>query len=134
MTQTFPAVEVTLDSGFSNVPPTKFVSVVRTTTVQGNPIILDQYGYELRVSPGCVRPLSYSVIVAVVDGKLVCTPAHAGHDTWALISEPGTVWCRTCQQHFKGESPADAGFVKHQAGTHPAQRGWKAPRYGEVSA
>lgn len=27
--------------------------------------------------------------------------AHAAHDTWPLISAPGTVWCRTCQRHFK---------------------------------
>lgn len=27
-------------------------------------------------------------------------PEGAGHALWSLISEPGTIWCRTCQKHF----------------------------------
>jgi hypothetical protein len=107
-TKTFPAVEVTLHGCYSNIPPDVWITVVTTTTVYGNVHVLDVNGYDLRVSKDCVRPLGYDVTVAVVDGKLVCTPvsAHADHDTWALISKPGTTWCRTCQQHFTGSEVA----------------------------
>jgi hypothetical protein len=64
---TFPAVEVTLAG---HAP---FVSYCDTVTVRGNPVIRDQYGYSLRVSPTCVRPLGYDITVAIVDGKLVTT-------------------------------------------------------------
>ena len=30
---------------------------------------------------------------------------HTGHDTWPLISRPGTVWCRTCQEHYTPAVP-----------------------------
>ena len=70
----FPAVEVTIDSGYTNVPPTVWVSYLRTTTVQGNPVVLDQWGMDYRTSPACVRPLGYDITVSIVGGKLVATP------------------------------------------------------------
>lgn len=29
-----------------------------------------------------------------------CPLRHIDHDTWDLISKPGTVWCRDCQVEF----------------------------------
>jgi len=69
------AVEVTIDSGFTNVPPTVFVSYVRMTSIHGNPTICDQYGYAVRVSPDCVRDLGYDATFSIVDGKLVAVQA-----------------------------------------------------------
>lgn len=70
----YPAVEVTLASGFANVPPTVFVSYVETVTVRGNPVIRDEHGYSLRVSPDCVRPLGYDATFSIEGDRLVATP------------------------------------------------------------
>lgn len=73
--RSFPAVEVTLTSEFGTLAT--FVSYVRLTTVRGNAVVLDEYGYDLTISWDCVRPLGYDITIAIEDGKLVTTAVSA---------------------------------------------------------
>lgn len=34
---------------------------------------------------------------------------HGSHDTWPLVSQPGRVWCRTCQVEFDADVRGGSG-------------------------
>jgi len=52
---------------------------------------------------------------------------HEGHDTWPLISKPGTVWCRTCQVHFTAAPDNSAEAVEARRAMF-AGFGWSVAR------
>ena len=118
-----PAVEVTLVSGYDNVPPTVFTSYVQSTSKVGNLYVRDQWGYHFVVSPSCVRPLGYDAVFSIEGGRLVATPVPCEGCGFPPAD------CE-CEWHRKQLSPC-ACPSRSSASSSPA---WTARRCGTAPA
>lgn len=82
-------------------------------TVEADPSPLGSRRFHYCEAPACVEAMER---YAALRAALVAPPcadgvacrrthdyAHAGHDQWHLITQPGRIWCRTCQVHLDME-------------------------------